>query len=198
MNAVIGLFEQFEDAEEAISQLKEAGFSNDDIGVTARGYLVQERLNDEPDKDALQRAGVGAVAGTAVGGLLGLLASGVSMAVPVIGPVLAAGTLAWVIGGAAAGAVYGGLLGALLGAGASEEEATFYLDGLERGGVVVMVQAEGERAAEAWSIMRQSQALSAVDESRQLLEKPGYEAVSRQEQDTEASGILSQAKTVKL
>jgi hypothetical protein len=160
MNAVIGMFPNFEDAERAITLLKDGGFSSEDIGVLARGYLVKDRLGAvKSGKEVAENIGAGAVAGTAVGGLLGLLASGISLAVPVIGPVLAAGTLVSMLSGAAAGAVYGGVIGALLGPTASEEEARFYLDGIEQGRIVVSVRADGDRAGQAWELLRQAKAL---------------------------------------
>jgi hypothetical protein len=126
--------------------------------------LVKERLSGgKSGKDVAENIGAGAVAGTAVGGLLGLLASGVSLAVPIIGPILAAGTLVSMLSGAAAGAVYGGVIGALLGPAASEEDARFYLDGLEQGRIVVSVQAEGERAGQAWELLRQAKAMRPGD-----------------------------------
>lgn len=105
MNAVIGLFQDFYDAELAIEQLKRAGFTRDDIGILARGYLVQEHLDDNASEEVLQGARTGALAGTGIGGILGLLASGISVSVPLIGPLLAAGTLAATLGGAVARAV---------------------------------------------------------------------------------------------
>jgi hypothetical protein len=174
MNAVIGMFNRFEDAESAISLLRDNGFSNDDIGVLARGYLVKERLTaTKSGKDVAENIGTGAVAGTAVGGLLGLLASGISLAVPVIGPVLAAGALVSMLSGAAAGAVYGGVIGALLGPAATEEEARFYLDGLEQGRIVVSVRADGDRAGQAWELLRQAKALRAGQPDQSL--PPGTE-----------------------
>ncbi|HEX6387683.1 MAG TPA: hypothetical protein VF177_23690 [Anaerolineae bacterium] len=156
MNAVIGLFQDFNDAELAIEQLKRAGFTRDDIGILARGYLVQEHLDDDAGEEVLQGARTGALAGTGIGGILGLLASGVSVSIPLVGPLLAAGTLAATLGGAVAGAVYGSLIGALLSLGMREEEAEFYAEGVGKGGVMVFVEAEGERAAEAWQIMRRA------------------------------------------
>jgi hypothetical protein len=162
MNAVIGMFRSFEDAERAIGLLKEGGFAHEDIGVLARGYLVKEQLSGgKASRDVVENIGTGAIAGTAVGGVLGLLASGISLAVPIIGPVLAAGSLVSMLSGAAAGAVYGGIMGALLGPSASEEEARFYLDGIEQGRIIISIKAEGERAAQAWELLSQAKALRA-------------------------------------
>ena len=37
-----------DEAETAITRFKEAGFSEEEIGVMARGYLVKEQLHSEP------------------------------------------------------------------------------------------------------------------------------------------------------
>ena len=158
MHAVIGTFSDLDQAEEAVAQLQSAGFSDEQIGVISRGYLVRERLASQTGDEALSGAGAGALTGSAIGGLLGLLAGGVSITVPVAGPLLAGGILTTFLGGAAAGAVYGGLAGILIGLGISREEAEFYAANIEQGGVMIFVEAEGEDAAKAWRLMRSAKA----------------------------------------
>lgn len=158
MHAVIGTFSNLDQAEEAVAQLQAAGFSDEQIGVLSRGYLVRERLADQTGDEALSGAGAGALTGSAIGGLLGLLAGGISLTVPVAGPLLAGGILTTFLGGAAAGAVYGGLAGVLIGLGISRDEAEFYAANVEKGGIMIFVEAEGEKAAKAWRIMQSERA----------------------------------------
>jgi len=158
MHAVIGTFSNLEQAEEAVAQLQAGGFSDERIGVLSRGYLVRERLANRTGDEALSGAGAGALTGSAIGGLLGLLAGGISMTVPVAGPLLAGGILTTFLGGAAAGAVYGGLAGVLIGLGISREEAKFYAANVEKGGIMIFVEAQREEAAKAWRIMRAASA----------------------------------------
>jgi hypothetical protein len=158
MKAVIGLFADMAQAETAVEGFKDAGFAEEKIGVMARGYLFKEHLGVNAHSDeVLEKAGLGVAVGTAAGGLLGFLATGISLVIPVLGPILAAGSLVPIITGATAGAVYGGLLGAFLGMDVPEAEAKFYVDKLESGSIMVVVNADDEQAAEAWSIMRSFQ-----------------------------------------
>jgi hypothetical protein len=142
-------------AETAVANLQEAGFSKDNIGVLMRNDLVQPEEADE----ALVGAGMGALAGTAVGGLFGLLIGATAITVPIFGPILASGLVATTLGGAATGAVYGTLLGLVIKLGLMGEDAQFYTDALANDGVIVLVEAQGERAAEAWRIMHEAKAL---------------------------------------
>ena len=155
MKAIVGLFSEMSEAETAVARFKEAGFPDKAIGVMARGYLVKDNLHDPTTSEVAEKAGIGVVVGATAGGLLGLLAAGVSLTLPVLGPILAAGSLAPILGGAAAGAVYGGALGIFLGLDVPEAEAQFYVDNLAEGAIMVTINAEDERAAEAWTLMRE-------------------------------------------
>lgn len=144
------------EAETAVARFQEAGFAEKDIGVMARGYLVKEHMPSEPTTTQVaEQAGVGAAVGATAGGLLGLLAAGAALTLPVLGPILAAGSLVPILGGATAGALYGGALGIFLGLDVPEAEAQFYVDKLAEDAVMVAVNAEEERAAEAWALMRE-------------------------------------------
>lgn len=154
MHVVMSAFSDLAHAETAVANLQEAGFSGDKIGALLRHDLAQPEAADE----ALMGAGLGALAGTAVGGLFGLLVGATSIAVPILGPILASGLVATTLGSAATGAVYGTLLGLAIKLGLMGEDAQFYTDTLANDGVIVLVEAHGERAAEAWRIMHQAKA----------------------------------------
>src|SRR5258705_128955 len=64
-------------------------------------------------------------------------------------------------------------LGALVGMGIPEEDANFYAEGVKRGGVLVTVQTNDDRAAEALNIMRSARAVD-VDTQRQNWSKSGW------------------------
>ena len=97
MHAVaIGVFEDVQQAKQAVEELRGAGFGDDRIGVAARDQDVKEEvekgLPDRKETYAEEGTAVGAIGGAAVGGLWGLgIAAG---ALPAIGPVIAGGTLA--------------------------------------------------------------------------------------------------------
>src|SRR6185436_8581511 len=125
-NAVVGVFETKARAEQAIADLKAAGFDDDKIGMVYRG------ADGEMVKTgAAEGAVAGAVAGAAGGALVG--AGIIAGVIPVIGPVLAIGTLGTVLLNAAGGAAAVGLAGALVGWGIPDEDAKYYESEVQAG-----------------------------------------------------------------
>ena len=171
------MFERYQDAERAVSELNARGFGNADISVAARDNVLRDRVAGGKEQAVAESAGAGAVGGAAVGGLAGLLVGLGALAIPGIGPVIAAGTLATALGttaaGAGIGAAAGGLIGALVGLGIPEEDAQFYAEGVKRGGVLVTVRTGDDRASEVLSIMRQANAID-VDTRRQEWTSSGW------------------------
>ena len=158
MRTAIGLFLEREDAEEAIDALDESGFHADEVSLLARREVVEDIVDDERADSAVESASVGALGGTALGGLVGLVAGASALMVPGIGPALAFGTWGTVLGttaaGAGIGAAYGGLVGALIGFGVAEEQTHIYVEGVERGGILVLVQTDdSDRLRSAETIM---------------------------------------------
>ena len=150
-NTVIGVFNTRAAAEDAILELKRAGFSDNSIGMVARnadGTITTEKAGETMAEEGLATgAVVGAGAGALVG--LGVLAG----TIPVIGPVMALGTLGTILLNAAAGAAVVGLVGALVGLGIPEDDAKYYEQEVHGGRFLVSVEA-GDRQAEAWNILR--------------------------------------------
>jgi len=179
MATVIGLFEQYQDAERAVDQLYSKGFDKSEISVAARDRVLQDRVTagKAMGNEAAAGAASGAVGGAAIGGLAGLLVGLGALVIPGIGPVIAAGTLATALTSAAAGAgigaATGGLLGALVGLGVPEADANFYAEGVKRGGVLVTVHTSDDRASMAQDILRNSNALN-VDQRRAEWTKQGW------------------------
>lgn len=151
-STVIGVFEDRIQADRAISELHQAGFRSDQIGVAMRhsDELGAQTVTTEEGTHADSGAVAGALTGLGLGALAGLgVLSGV---IPVIGPAIAAGTLGVIVSNAAVGAGVAGLMGALIGAGIPENEAKYYQGELESGRVIVTVQA-GDRAPEVAAIL---------------------------------------------
>lgn len=149
---VVGVFQDRNDADRAVDELRKAGFRNEQIGVVAKR---DESYADTAEAGEGSEAGVGAlagmVAGAGIGGLVGLgIIAGV---IPVLGPVIAGGTLATILANAAGGAAIAGVTGALIGAGVPEHETEYYHNEFAAGRTLVTVQCDG-RAAEATAIMR--------------------------------------------
>jgi uncharacterized protein (TIGR02271 family) len=147
---VVGVFEDRAHADQAVSELKKAGFRDDQIGVAMR-HAEGIAATDESGTHAEEGTVAGVLTGLGLGALAGLgVLSGV---VPVIGPAIAAGTLGVIFSNAAAGAAVAGLAGALIGYGIPEEEAKYYHSEFEEGRTIVTVHADG-RSNEAAAILR--------------------------------------------
>jgi hypothetical protein len=148
------LFTAFDDRDEAqlaVDELHQAGFSGQEIGFAIRGTdaVAGGMITDAEGAHDAEGAAKGATAGAVIGGILGAVAFA---AIPGVGPVMLGGMLAGLAGGAAAGAATGGIYGAMSGLGASEEEAVFYQREFEAGKAIVTVNA-CERRAEAEEIL---------------------------------------------
>ncbi|HEV7366761.1 MAG TPA: hypothetical protein VGN76_13015 [Gemmatimonadales bacterium] len=168
---VVGLFKERSRAEDAIRDLKKAGFASEQIGVVTRdrtdhpehpagtGRQGTEPTADEEDLGKIveetasgmaEGAGIGAITGGVIGGLVGLLGS---LLIPGLGPVVVGGVLASTLMGMGLGAATGGLIGALVGMGVPEEDARYFDAGFREGGTLVTVNA-GERTPEALSLLQ--------------------------------------------
>ncbi|MFW5941628.1 MAG: hypothetical protein ACOC8X_10190 [Chloroflexota bacterium] len=160
MKTVIGVFMDTTQAEDAVDALMEAGFDGDELSLLAQREALDEVIDDDREESAVESASAGALGGSALGGLIGLIAGASTLVVPGIGPALAAGTWATVLGttaaGAGVGAAYGGLVGGLIGFGVAEEETHVYVEGIEKGGVLIVVQPEDpDRLTTAKNIMNE-------------------------------------------
>jgi uncharacterized membrane protein len=145
---VTGLFKNSKKAGEAVSELKQKGYT-EDISVLAKEWEGTEiKLHTVKDKDA----GVGgAITGAVIGGLAGLLLSVGTIVVPGIGALLVAGPFAVLMG--TAGALTGGLISALVDAGIPEDKARMYEDAIKRGEVLIAVSVDHEDEKKVRSIL---------------------------------------------
>jgi hypothetical protein len=150
----VAVFEDRDDAQDAISALRDAGFSADDISILARDRDVAGKLADDTGTEVATGAATGALAGGLLGGVAGWLVGIGALAIPGIGPIIAAGPIAAALGGAAIGATGGGIIGALTGMGIPEDEAHYYETEFKQGGIVVTAQARG-RYDEAYRILHE-------------------------------------------
>ncbi len=152
-STVIGVFGNYSKADLAVSELLNAGFANNQIGIASRDPNKEVATTTVADKGT--KAGIGAaagaVAGAGIGSLVGLgVLAGL---IPGIGPAIAAGTLGVILANAAGGAAITGLAGALVGMGIPDEEAKHYEGEFRAGRTVVTVQNPGSRYDEAWEIL---------------------------------------------
>lgn len=176
MNTVTGLFDNYDDASDAVGQLEASGVPHSDISIVASNSTEWYDNGDSSKaaEDAAGGAGVGAVIGGAGGLLTGL---GI-MAIPGVGPVVAAGWLAatavGALGGAAVGGAAGGIVGALTDSGVPEEDANVYAEGVRRGGTLVTAKVDEDLVADAERILGQSKVN--LDERRSKYQADGWTA----------------------
>jgi len=156
----VGVFENARDAQQAVRELRQAGFREDQIGVAS--HHDEKTHSGETTAGHDTHAGTGAVtgalAGAGIGAAWGLAA--VAGLVPAIGPVIAGGTLAAVLASAGLGAAAAGIAGALIGMGIPEEEAHYYESEFKSGRTIVTVKCDG-RYDEALAILRRYHAYDA-------------------------------------
>jgi hypothetical protein len=165
---LVAVFDDRYQAEQAVDNLQQAAFPNEDIGFALRGAdvtsggMVTDAVGVKDDAGAA----AGAMTGGVVGGLIGAAAA---ILIPGVGPVLAGGILATSLGYAAAGVAVGGILGAMTGAGLTEEEARYYQKQFDEGRAIVTVRS-GPRDAEAAAILRRH---GGYDMQRRLASEAG-------------------------
>jgi uncharacterized membrane protein len=161
----VGVFRSRREAENGLNALRNSGFAMDKVSVLAKdadrnqeiaGVEVQDRnqMKDRGDNEAQEGAGIGAVAGTALGGVGGLLVGLEALIIPGAGPFLAAGTVATTLAGAGIGAAGGAIVGALTGLGIPEEEAKAYNERVSQGDYLVMVEGTEAEIDRAGSLLR--------------------------------------------
>lgn len=158
---IAGVFEHEHDASQAIEELKRRGFYTDDISVIARNTRQADAIADDTGTRVPEGLASGAATGGFLGGLTGLLAGIGALAIPGIGPILAAGPIAATLAGAAVGAGTGGLVGGLIGLGIPEDEARSYNKEIDAGRILLMVDAEAERASEVQEVFHSHHSLNA-------------------------------------
>jgi hypothetical protein len=156
---IIGLYETYEAASRTVRDLEAAYIPDADISLVAHRF-ENFVVTDEPASGAEIGAETGAAGGAAIGGAAGLLAGLGVLAIPGVGPVVAAGWLvaaaAGAVAGAVAGGATGGLIGSLTSAGVSKEHASFYAEGVRRGGALVTARVEAVHIATTEAIMQRN------------------------------------------
>lgn len=129
-------------AECIVNQLKDSGFSYNDISVLFPDKAGTKHFAHEQHTKAPEGAATGAGTGGVLGGALGWLAGIGVLAIPGLGPFIAAGPIMAALSGAAVGAAVGGITGALVGMGIPEYEAKRYEGRIQKGNILISVHAE--------------------------------------------------------
>ena len=155
----IGVFYNRRDAEGALTELRNAGFSMNQVSVIAKDAdgdrdIAGANVGNKADEGAK----TGAVTGATVGGLTGLLVGLGTLAIPGVGPVILAGevatALATALTGSAIGAAAGGIVGGLAGLGIPEDKARIYSDRFNKGHYLVMVEGTDAQVHDAERVLK--------------------------------------------
>ena len=151
--SVVGVFDNPSQAQNAVNDLRKAGYTDDQIGVVSHDRDGRAKVIDSESETKVEDgAFAGLAAGTGVGALWGLgILAGV---LPGIGPAIAGGTLGVLLSSAAAGAATAGIGGALVGLGIPEDDATYYEGEFKSGKTIVTVQG-GPQGGDANKVLSQ-------------------------------------------
>lgn len=150
---VLGLFKNERVAEEAVQDLRNAGFERE-ISILAKD---KERKSDQGGRNMKESSfetsdslADGATTGGILGGLAGLAAGAGALAIPGIGPIVAAGPISGVLAGAATG----GVAGSLVDWGIPENQGKEIESQIKQGKVMVAISASQEKVDSAEKILR--------------------------------------------
>lgn len=182
MKTIVGLFDRFDQAQSAMQELERAGIPHNDISLIANNatgeynqYVNRDTTTTTTTAPAegMTGAGAGATTGAVVGGVAGLLMGLGVFAIPGFGPIVAAGWLVSTITGAGIGALAGGLIGALTDIGVPAEEASYYNEGVRRGGTLLAVKAEDNLANSVAQILDDNGAVD-IDQRGATYRQEGF------------------------
>ena len=132
-------------ADQIVNQLKESGFSNNDISALFADQGTTRDFAHTKSTKAPEGTVTGASTGGVVGGALGWIAGIGAIAIPGVGPFIAAGPIVAALSGAAIGAAAGGIAGGLIGLGIPELEAKRYEGKIKEGNVLISVHTENSQ-----------------------------------------------------
>ncbi len=161
--AAFGIYTTYAAVEEAVGELKAAGYRNTDISVLFSENVGTKDFAHEKHTKAPEGATAGAGTGVVVGGALGWLVGIGALAIPGLGPFIAAGPIMAALAGAGVGGTVGGIMGALVGMGIPEYEAKRYEGRVKNGGILLSVHCDSSE----WT-----------KKAKEILERTGAEDVS--------------------
>lgn len=128
--------------ETIMRQLKNSGFSGNDISVLMADKTGTREFAHEHSTKAPEGTATGAGTGALVGGTLGWLAGIGALAIPGLGPFIAAGPIMAALSGAAVVGTLGGITGALIGMGIPEFEAKRYEGKVKSGNSLISIHCD--------------------------------------------------------
>ena len=167
--AVFCIAQNIDQTESIVKDVKEVGFTNNDISVLFPDKTTTKDFAHEKHTKAPEGAAIGGSVGLGTGAVLGLLAGIGSLAIPGVGPLIAAGPIMGALSGAAVGAATGGLAGALIGLGIPEYEAKRYEGKITGGSALISVHTKSSEE---------------IDKAKKIFEQAHAEDISSTEEES--------------
>ena len=128
--------------ETMMRQLKNSGFSGNDISVLMADKSGTRDFAHEHNTKAPEGTATGVGTGVVLGGALGWLAGIGALAIPGLGPFIAAGPIMAALSGAAVVGTLGGVTGALIGMGIPEFEAKRFEGRVKSGSSLISIHCD--------------------------------------------------------
>ena len=160
---ISAVFDDRAEAENAARDLRAAGVPDSALSVIAQREGAEGDFGDADTTDVDDK-GEGMVKGALGGGAAGALLGIAALAIPGVGPLAAAGAIAGsAIPGAAAigagaGAIAGGLTGLLTEHGVSDEDARYFEESIQSGGIFLSVDTQEANMSsdQLWDILHRN------------------------------------------
>lgn len=175
MSTVAGIFNSRSDAEQAVTNLRSAGFAPDNITLLTPG-MTDAQVDASVPTTETEQPGMGKAVGGTVGGAMGAAggatigAAAASLLVPGVGPVIAAGILGAALlgaGGATLGAATGGAMEDEIAPELPHDELFVYEDALRQGKSVVIGVTDDETQIEGGRTVLAQAGAESLDAARE-------------------------------
>jgi uncharacterized protein (TIGR02271 family) len=156
---VVGLFDNFNDAQNALRQLEDTKFDKDDISLIANN--AENQYGNQWGTNTASGVGSTDQAATGVSGNVdGLVSNMQTCSIPGIGEAITAGPLAKKLGDNEGVAKYN-LTSILIDLNVPENDANYYVESVRRGGTLLEMKTSDDRAQQAADIMDANGAINA-------------------------------------
>lgn len=147
--AVVGIFGDLSSAEQSVTQLRNSGFTTEEINIVSKKPSAANDMENDSVMD-------GTMTGGAIGGIGGLLLSAGALTIPGLGPIMAAGPLAATI----AGAIGGGVTGGLIDWGIPSDKSEEYNEEVSSGNTLAVIKTPENKVAQAVQILTANGAMN--------------------------------------
>ncbi|MBP2654893.1 MAG: hypothetical protein H6Q73_2462 [Firmicutes bacterium] len=145
---VMGVFNSRSAAEKAVKDLRQQGFSTEEINIIGKQREGDREESGEYNDDITD----GTLTGGTIGGIGGLILGAGALAIPGVGPIVAMGPIAAALSGAVAGGVTGGLIDWGIPATVSRR----YEQRIAEGGILAVIRTNTQAVDKAAEILRQN------------------------------------------